>query len=156
MLNALRFFFSSRLELTFFQQNLNKIEYFGFFRLIAAAFAVAINLSSCRCSEAETKNGLSPQAYQGSAADSTKLELEKKGRSVYNSICITCHNSNPKIAGSLGPDIWGSSKELIEAKVLHGTYPAGYKPKRNSQVMAKLSLTALQIEAIAAYLNSSN
>jgi hypothetical protein len=61
---------------------------------------------------------------------------------------------NPKKAGPLGPDIAGSSLELITARVLTVSYPPGYKPKRATKAMKPLPQLREQIPALHAYLNS--
>lgn len=80
--------------------------------------------------------------------------LAARGRVLYLSHCIACHNQNPKLNGSLGPDVWGSSKELLEARVVHGTYPAGYTPKRQSQAMPAMPHLAKELDAIVAFLSA--
>ena len=52
----------------------------------------------------------------------------------------------------MGPAVKGASKALLEAKVLHGTYPAGYTPKRPTKVMPPTPALAPDIDALAAYL----
>lgn len=80
--------------------------------------------------------------------------LAKQGERVYQNICITCHNSDPSQDGTVGPAIAGSSAELLEARLIHGTYPKGYTPKRpGSTVMPKFEYLADQIPALAAYLS---
>ncbi len=81
--------------------------------------------------------------------------LVKRGRSVYQTQCIACHNSNPRKVGALGPDVYGSSRELLEARILRGEYPPGYKPKRETHVMGRLPHLKSEIDAIHAYLNSN-
>jgi mono/diheme cytochrome c family protein len=76
------------------------------------------------------------------------------GRSLYLSYCISCHNVNPKLDGSLGPSVQGSSLELLTARVIHGTYPEGYTPKRPSKIMVKLPLTEANVQELHAYLNA--
>src|SRR5512134_2536833 len=61
-----------------------------------------------------------------------------KGRAVYLANCAACHNGDPSRDGTLGPAIAGSSKELVEARVVHGSYPPGYTPKRPTSQMIKL------------------
>lgn len=46
----------------------------------------------------------------------------------------------------------GSSRELIEAKVVHGTYPPGYTPKRPTRIMQPLPAVAAEVAALAEYL----
>ena len=58
-----------------------------------------------------------------------------KGRQVYLGQCAACHNTDPAKDGTVGPAVKGSTKDLLEARVLRGEYPQGYKPKRDSKVM---------------------
>jgi cytochrome c553 len=60
-----------------------------------------------------------------------------RGKSVYLGNCTSCHNSDPKKDGSVGPAIFGSSEELLFKKLKTGEYPAGYKPKRQTRMMPK-------------------
>ena len=76
-----------------------------------------------------------------------------RGESTYKHVCIACHAANPSEDGSLGPAIAGSSRELIEARVVHASYPEGYEPKRNTQAMPKLPHLAGAVDDLAAYLN---
>jgi mono/diheme cytochrome c family protein len=90
----------------------------------------------------------------GLAACSTeKLSPEaERGRQVYLSSCIACHSADPSTPGAVGPEIKGSSKELLEAKLLQGKYPPGYKPKRPTSVMPPQPQVEKDIPALAAYL----
>lgn len=76
-----------------------------------------------------------------------------RGERTYKNVCLACHAADPKLDGSLGPAIAGSSRELIEARVVHGSYPEGYTPKRNSQMMPKMPHLAGAIDDLTAYLN---
>ena len=100
-------------------------------RLLLAGIAV---LALAGCEQAK----LSPEA--------------ERGRAVYNGQCTACHNFDPSQPGAVGPEIKGSSRELLEAKVLKGTYPSGYKPKRPTSVMPPQPQAAGDIPALAAYL----
>lgn len=75
-----------------------------------------------------------------------------RGKQVYLAQCIACHNSDPSKDGPLGPAIKGASRDLIEARVLRGEYPPGYKPKRSSSVMKPMPQLAPAIDDLAAYL----
>jgi mono/diheme cytochrome c family protein len=75
-----------------------------------------------------------------------------RGRQVYLSVCTACHNADPNRDGSVGPANAGSSRALLEAKVLHGTYPPGYTPKRPSAVMPRFENLAGSIDDLAAFL----
>jgi mono/diheme cytochrome c family protein len=78
--------------------------------------------------------------------------LAGRGKQVYLAQCIQCHNANPAIAGPVGPPLTGSTRELLEAKVLRGEYPPGYTPKRPTRVMPPQPTLAPDIAALAAYL----
>ncbi|MBC7427621.1 MAG: cytochrome c [Bacteriovorax sp.] len=78
--------------------------------------------------------------------------LESRGKGVFMSNCIACHNPNPSLDGSIGPAIAGSSLELLQTRVLTRGYPPGYKPKRTSGVMPDFPQLKDDIPAIQAYL----
>ena len=75
-----------------------------------------------------------------------------RGRYVYLAQCIACHNSDPSKDGPLGPAIKGSSRELLEARVLRGVYPPGYKPKRGTAIMQPMPHLAPNIPDLTAFL----
>jgi hypothetical protein len=52
----------------------------------------------------------------------------------------------------VGPPVRGSSRELLEAKILKGTYPPGYAPKRPTTLMPPQPALARDIGGLAAYL----
>ena len=99
------------------------------FVLVAAALTLCVG-----CSQ-ET---LSPEA--------------ERGRQVYQAQCIACHNTDPAQAGAIGPAVKGSSEELLRSKILQGTYPPGYTPKRPTQVMQPMPQVANDIPPLTAYL----
>ena len=76
-----------------------------------------------------------------------------KGKVVYYANCTSCHNSNPKKAGSIGPDIYGSSIELLKNKVIYGKYPKNYQAKRTRGVMPLYPHLNKQISNLHAFLN---
>ena len=88
------------------------------------------------------------------ACEGAKLGPEaERGRLIFVSQCTACHAFDPAQPGAVGPEIKGSSRELLMAKVLKGTYPPGYKPKRPTAVMPpQAQLTPADIDALAAYL----
>ena len=77
-----------------------------------------------------------------------------KGKAVYYANCTSCHNYNPKKSGSIGPDIYGSSIELLKNKVLYGKYPKNYQPKMTSGIMPLYPHLNKQISNLHAFLNS--
>ncbi len=97
-----------------------------------AALALAFAVGGC------SESGLSPSA--------------ERGRQVYLAHCIACHNSDPAQAGAVGPPVKGSSRALLEAKVLNGTDPPGDAPKRPTKVMVPIPAVSPDVEALADYL----
>jgi mono/diheme cytochrome c family protein len=97
-----------------------------------AAVALAVAVGGC------TESGLSPSA--------------ERGRQIYLAQCTACHSTDPSQPGTIGPAVKGSSRELLEAKVLQGTYPSGYTPKRPTKVMVPMPQVAPELTALADYL----
>jgi mono/diheme cytochrome c family protein len=77
-----------------------------------------------------------------------------KGKALYFTHCIACHNANPAVDGTLGPAVKGSGLDLLEARVLEGTYPPGYAPKRDTKIMRKLPLTKEDVAKLHAFLSA--
>lgn len=92
----------------------------------------------------------------GCTKDETKAytSLESRGKATYMSNCTACHNQDPRLSGSIGPEIADSSIELLRERILHQSYPAGYKPKRNSGLMPALPFLEADIPALHAYIKS--
>lgn len=117
-------------------------------RLAVSIMLVVVATLFSGCPFSKSKKDASTSAEQ-----SPESKLIARGRAVYLSNCISCHNINPKLPGSLGPDVHGSSKELLTARLLHAKYPDGYKPKRSSNAMPAMPQLASDIDALTAYLN---
>ncbi len=79
----------------------------------------------------------------------------EQGRQVYLAQCTVCHAADPAQAGPVGPPVRGSSRELLEAKLLRGAYPPGYQPRRPTSVMPRMPQVAGQLDELAAYLSSN-
>jgi len=77
-----------------------------------------------------------------------------RGEKIYRNICVVCHNADPNQPGPLGPVNAGASRELLEAKLLRGEYPAGYTPQRNTQQMPMFEFLEPNLDDIAAFLAS--
>jgi mono/diheme cytochrome c family protein len=82
-----------------------------------------------------------------------ELSPVERGEVVYRTNCISCHNRDPNVAGPLGPAIAGSSRALIEARVLHGIYPPGYAPQRKSHTMRALPWLDGHVDDLTEYLD---
>jgi mono/diheme cytochrome c family protein len=76
----------------------------------------------------------------------------ERGRAVFVANCVACHNNDPSKDGPIGPAIKGSSKELLESRVLSTSYPTGYKPKRPTKVMPQFPFLKDEIPYLSAYL----
>ena len=96
--------------------------------------------------------GLGPAGCSKDSKETSKGPDWERGRAVYVANCVACHNSDPSKDGPIGPAIKGSSKELIEARILNTSYPPNYKPKRTTKVMPQFPFLKDQIPFLAAYL----
>jgi mono/diheme cytochrome c family protein len=97
---------------------------------------LAVALAASGCSDG---SGLSPAA--------------ERGRQVYQAQCSSCHHpSDPAKPGAVGPELKGTSRPVLEAKVLSGAYPDGYTPKRSTKVMVPMPALAPDVPALAEYL----
>ncbi len=89
------------------------------------------------------------------ACNSKPQTPAERGRQIYMTNCVVCHNTDPNLPGSQGPAIGDSSRELVEDRVLHLTYPAGYKPKRTTHAMRAMPQLAGHIDDLTAFLDQA-
>jgi mono/diheme cytochrome c family protein len=89
------------------------------------------------------------------SCEGKKVTPVERGRVIYMSNCVVCHNPDPNLPGSQGPDIAGSSRELVEDRVLHLSYPPGYTPKRKTHAMRAIPTLAPEIDNIVAFLQAA-
>ena len=108
-----------------------------------AALVAAALLCLAACGKDETP---APAAGAGSGGDS------ERGRQVWLAQCVACHNVDPAKDGPVGPAVKGASRELLDARVVQGTYPPGYKPKRDSKVMPPRPDLAPSVPDLTAFL----
>ena len=85
---------------------------------------------------------------------SMKTSEASEGSALYKTRCASCHNVNPTKPGSIGPDLAGSSLELITLKTQKRQYPVGYKPKRKTRVMPQIKLSERQLKSLHDYISS--
>ena len=100
--------------------------------------------------------GLFLEACSDAKNDATQLSQmsdAERGRAVYVANCVACHNNDPAKNGPIGPELKGSTKELLEARVLSIEYPPNYKPKRDTKIMPKFPFLKDDIPYLTAYLN---
>lgn len=106
----------------------------------------------------EKKEAAQSSGSGDSVSSSVKVEMtveqkQERGKLIYQTNCIACHNPDPKQVGTVGPAIWGASRELLAAKVLKGDYPDGYKKQRETRIMPQLPHLEKELEAVSIYLN---
>ena len=119
---------------------------------LAVLLASGVLLTACGQDEKAAPTAVSigsassPGAVPMAAGDRTK------GQQIWLGQCVACHNPDPGRDGPIGPAVKGASKDLLEARVVHGTYPPGYKPKRETKVMPPRPDLVASIPDLAAYL----
>jgi mono/diheme cytochrome c family protein len=91
-------------------------------------------------------------ALLGGCSPSSSDPVAERGRQIYLAQCTQCHATDPSQNGPVGPAVRGSTRELLEARILKGSYPPGYTPKRSTSVMPPQPALAPAIPALAAYL----
>ena len=88
-------------------------------------------------------------------ADAATIE---KGRKLYMANCLQCHNKDPNVKGSIGPEQVDAPYEVVYSKIMTGKYPEklpqGYVPKRKSRAMRAIPKLKNDIPAIYAWLQS--
>ena len=82
-----------------------------------------------------------------------KTDIEK-GRMVYFANCVSCHNNNPKKPGSIGPEVYGVSIDVLTQKIVYGKYPENYRPKRPSKIMQSMPHLNKEISNLHAFIKS--
>lgn len=94
------------------------------------------------------KSAEAPQVLTGEA-------LVARGKTIYDMNCLACHNADPAKDGTVGPAVMNSDLELLRQRILHASYPPGYKPKRDTRAMVAMPHLEKELEAMQAYLNST-
>lgn len=120
---------------------------------------VSITPDMVRAALGNAGAAVAPAAPSAAAAPATgaagtvgTADTAEAGEKVFKEICAACHGTNPALDGPIGPSIKGSVAALIEAKVLKGTYPAGYMPKRGTKLMPPMPHLKDQIGGLAKFL----
>ncbi len=134
-------------------------------RIATGAFTAALAIALA-CGDSDDRPAPSPgtspppakpappaqPAAKPAEPEASPEDLAKRGRSVFMSNCAACHNQDPTLAGAVGPEVAGSSRELIEAKVMRNEYPPGHIPKRDSRAMIPLPYLEKELPALHAFL----
>jgi mono/diheme cytochrome c family protein len=93
-------------------------------------------------------------ACKGSETAGLSAEAQR-GRGVYMNVCVACHNADPGKDGAIGPNLVGTTRELIEWRVVKGAYPPGYTPKRATGAMPAFPHLAGDVDALYAFVRES-
>ena len=89
-------------------------------------------------------------------SSSNQSEGYYRGEKVYKTVCISCHNIDPRKQGALAPEIAGSELEVIRSMIMTGKPPKGVKPKWPDMKMAPLPNLEDKIPDLYEYLKSFN
>ena len=85
---------------------------------------------------------------------SNQSEWYYRGEKVYKTVCISCHNIDPRKIGALAPDIAGSDLEIIRSMIMTGKPPKGVQPKWPDMEMAPLPNLEDKIPDLYEYLKA--
>ena len=119
-----------------------------FFSLLMIMF-----VSNCEKKSIEQEEATAnPKKITNTVALTINIE---KGRMGYFANCVSCHNNNPKKAGSIGPEVYGVSIDVLTQKIVSGKYPENYIPKRTSKIMPSMPHLNKEISNLHAFINSS-
>ena len=120
-------------------------------RLFIALLLIML-ISNCEKKNIENKNAKADQKkLTKTVALTTDIE---KGRMVYFANCVSCHNNNPKKPGSIGPEVYGVTIDVLTQKIVYGKYPENYRPKRPSKIMPAMPHLNKEISNLHAFINS--
>jgi len=124
-------------------------------RRLFFAFLLILLFSSCEkksIKQEEAESEPDQKKLNNTIALTTDIE---KGRIVYFANCVSCHNNNPKKPGSIGPEVYGASIDVLAQKIVFGKYPENYRPKRTSKIMPLMPHLNKEISNLHAFINSS-
>ena len=120
-------------------------------RLFYALLLIML-ISNCEKKNIEKENAKADQKkLTNTVALTTDIE---KGRMVYFANCVSCHNNNPKKPGSIGPEVYGVTIDVLTQKIVYGNYPENYRPKRPSKIMPSMPHLNKEISNLHAFINS--
>ena len=123
-------------------------------RLFCALLLIML-ISSCEkksIKQEEVESEPDQKKLNYTIASTTDIE---KGRMAYFANCVSCHNNNPKKPGSIGPEVYGASIDVLTQKIVFGKYPENYRPKRKSKIMPLMPHLNKEISNLHAFINSS-
>ena len=118
-------------------------------------FALLMIMLICSCEKKSIKQEEAEAAPVQKKLNNTiasTIDIEK-GRMVYFANCVSCHNNNPKKPGSIGPEVYGASIDVLTQKIVFGKYPENYRPKRTSKIMPLMPHLNKEISNLHAFIN---
>ena len=122
-------------------------------RRIFFALLLIILVSNCEKKSTEQEEAESNQKkLNNTVALTTDIE---KGRMVYFANCVSCHNNDPNKPGSIGPEVYGVSIDVLTQKIVSWKYPGNYRPKRPSKIMPSMPHLNKEISNLHAFIKSS-
>jgi mono/diheme cytochrome c family protein len=121
---------------------------------ICSIFILFLLLTSCDLNISKENDTDAVRVSEKKNEPLTLGSDHEKGQVLYYANCISCHNYNPKKPGSIGPQVYGSSKELLSNKINLGIYPKNYKPKRSTKMMPLQPHSDKEIANLHAFLNA--
>ena len=120
-------------------------------RLFYALLLIML-ISNCEKKNIEKENAKADQKkLTNTVALTTDIE---KGRMVYFANCVSCHNNNPKKPGSICPEVYRVTIDVLTQKIVYGKYPENYRPKRSSKIMPSMPHLNKEISNLHAFINS--
>jgi mono/diheme cytochrome c family protein len=106
----------------------------------------------------EEAHGAAPTAETGVHEVAVEEVNIEKGKTLFMSNCISCHNKDPNIKGAIGPELTDAPLEVMMVKVKTGRYPdvlpAGFVPKRKTKQMRKFPNLEKDVPSIHAWIQS--
>ena len=105
----------------------------------------------------ETSEAAVEAAPAVAVVETHPVDIEK-GKEIYLSTCIQCHNKDPNVKGPIGPELVDAPLEVMQVKVVTGRYPEvlpeGFVPKRKTKQMRKFPNLEKDVPSIHAYVQS--
>ncbi len=101
-----------------------------------------------------------PVKYPFDVRPLTKVDAAAlaRGAKAYKANCVRCHNADPNVKGSIGPEQVDAPFEVVVSKIMTGKYPdplpKGFVPKRKSRSMTPLKNKKDDIPYIYAWIQS--
>lgn len=139
------------------------------FKLMGAFLGSLFIFSSCQKEAPVEKAEIMKVVPKPTMGDKNKETIEvastseenpehAKGKRLYMSNCLQCHNKDPNIKGAIGPEIVDAPLEVMVSKVMTSNYPnplpPGFVPKRKSHAMRAIPKLKDDIPLIWAYVQS--